>query len=657
MQHTPSVTTETFTSHPAQRHALIFWAGLALILLLAAIPRLIVFDYGMPYLEYIDEVQLYHYGQAARGLSSTKATNLTSYPPAFVQFQVVTQSLMESMGRSGPTPAIHTLRLAAVIANLAGIALIAGAARMVGGDLAGLVAAGLWAVSPLVVEWSVLAIGESFVYPLMALYVFMLCGSVLRADRWRWALASVLVAIAINLFEYRLVLLLIPGPLILLWRFGQRRSFDRASWLRLMLIAGVGAILVAALSLLVLPARYQRWLQRAFAEDLWDIPLLLAHFQVMLETFYLPGILLLGGLGLVGWWRVRRSGPHNVLIVLLLALAVGINWLATGVRWPSDTGVRIQNVLPAALIIGVLGGVAAGWFLRAVRPRWLAVGMLLAVLGLTAFAQVPALAGLINNLDTQNWQVVIRQWADTNLKPGTIIVYGEHERTFNPLWGGIQGRHWFDWWPTGDILEYPLDEWVNQRGMSYALVPIAQQRILEQSAEGQALISHMLRLRDFVHPPVRREPEGIFYRLWRMQHETEIHFGEHIQLSGYDQSAETVQPGDTVDFTFYWHAPTTPEDNYSLFIHLAPPDAYTVLAQADGAPAVPERPTLTWDEPSETLISPTFTLTMPTDLEPGSYRVMIGLYDFATGTRLPIADAGGAPLGDAYLLTELTVAG
>ena len=28
--------------------------------------------------------------------------------------------------------------------------------------------------------------------------------------------------------------------------------------------------------------------------------------------------------GLVGWWRVRRSGPHNVLIVLLLALAVAV---------------------------------------------------------------------------------------------------------------------------------------------------------------------------------------------------------------------------------------------------------------------------------------------------------------------------------------------
>jgi hypothetical protein len=136
-----------------------------------------------------------------------------------------------------------------------------------------------------------------------------------------------------------------------------------------------------------------------------------------------------------------------------------------------------------------------------------------------------------------------------------------------------------------------------------------------------------------------------------MQHETTIHFGGHIILTGYDQSAEKVHPGESVDFTFYWNAPTTPDDNYSLFVHLVPESEYTVLAQADGAPAA-QRLTLSWNEPGETLISPPFTLALPPDIAPGNYRVLIGLYDFETGARLPV---GGSDDGDSYLLTRLHI--
>src|SRR5690606_25091454 len=109
------------------------------------------------------------------------------------------------------------------------------------------------------------------------------------------------------------------------------------------------------------------------------------------------------------------------------------------------------------------------------------------------------------------------------------------------------------------------------------------------------------------------------------------------------------RPGDAVEFTLYWNAPTTPTDNYQLFMHLVPLDNYQVLAQHDSVPAVPERLTLTWNEPSETLISPPFALEIPNDLPPGDYRVMIGLYNFETGVRLPVGS------GDAYELTRIRI--
>ena len=203
-------------------------------------------------------------------------------------------------------------------------------------------------------------------------------------------------------------------------------------------------------------------------------------------------------------------------------------------------------------------------------------------------------------------------------------------------------------------MEYPLDEWRNQRGMSYAVIPREQIAQMNASSEGQNYLAGMLHLRDF-YTRRMRGPEMAIYRLTRMQIETQFTFGDTIQLVGYDYIGETVKPGDVLTLRFYWQALTMPVDNYSLFIHIVPEDEYDVLAQGDGAPASPDRPTLSWDDPGETLISPAFDITLPPDLSPGEYRVMVGLYNYIDGTRLPIKDENGAELGDALELLRITV--
>jgi hypothetical protein len=49
-------------------------------------------------------------------------------------------------------------------------------------------------------------------------------------------------------------------------------------------------------------------------------------------------------------------------------------------------------------------------------------------------------------------------------------------------------------------------------------------------------------------------------------------------------------------------------------------------------------------------IEDTHTVVLPSDLPPGSYRLAVGLYDLATGDRLPLQDGG-----DAVTLTEIQV--
>ncbi len=101
---------------------------------------------------------------------------------------------------------------------------------------------------------------------------------------------------------------------------------------------------------------------------------------------------------------------------------------------------------------------------------------------------------------------------------------------------------------------------------------------------------------------------------------------------------------------FYWQAPHTPADNYSLFIHLTSElNRDKLTAQADGAPGPSGRPTLTWAVPSETLVSAPFSLTFPANIAPGLYKVWIGLYNPTSGQRL------STPTGDDSLLATITV--
>jgi hypothetical protein len=71
-----------------------------------------------------------------------------------------------------------------------------------------------------------------------------------------------------------------------------------------------------------------------------------------------------------------------------------------------------------------------------------------------------------------------------------------------------------------------------------------------------------------------------------------------------------------------------------MFVHLYPADITELLAQYDGPPSVPNRPTLTWDDPEELYIGQDNTLTIPEDLEAGDYRMAVGLYDLTTFQRL-----------------------
>jgi len=98
-------------------------------------------------------------------------------------------------------------------------------------------------------------------------------------------------------------------------------------------------------------------------------------------------------------------------------------------------------------------------------------------------------------------------------------------------------------------------------------------------------------------------------------------FGNQITLLGYDKIASQL--------TLYWQAENLPSTDYNVFIHLLD-EQNSLVAQVDGPPAAGSYPTSLWDV-GEIIVDKRQLPTLPA----GKYMIMVGLYQFNTGVRLP----------------------
>ena len=643
-----------------------FWLIVGLITLGGAILRLLTHDYGLPYIEYIDELILWFFGQNARGLESADIYGGgATYPPLFVWLHQLVQPFTEAQGRPHAVDAILDLRRLVLPANVAGIVLSATLGRRCGGALAGIVAASLWAFAPVMLDIPIHAIGESLALPLLLLTVLLaICSLDSGRHRWRLAWTSLITGALCFLLEYRLLVALFPGAAAL---FLLARAHYRPERRRLMIwsIVGIALTGLASVSLLgLLPANFQRTARNTLQFWLWDIETLARYTYDTAEVLNVWLVLAILALALLSWLarvpyrlsEIRGSAPGLTSVTMVLVLWAGSAIRPYGPQLDLADHVSLRHQIPAIVLLFVILGAALAQIVAVIPGRRL---QQLAAVAITLLIVAPNLQQSLEFVQDRMidpWPVIVRPWVDDNLEPGTILIYDESERWFNPHWGGIPHRKWFDWWETADVLERPLQEWIDVHKISWLVLPVHKHRQLQESAEGRDFLARLLLLRNFTSPLPRRESQTILYRLWRMQHETDVRFGDHIRLTGYDLHTPEPQPGSPLDITLYWNATTTPPANYSFFLHLVGADDPRPLAQIDGNPAVPARLTQTWDRPEETLISPRFSLPLPDDLPPGDYRVMLGLYNFETGERLPVRDASGAPPGDSRELLRLGVA-
>jgi len=130
-------------------------------------------------------------------------------------------------------------------------------------------------------------------------------------------------------------------------------------------------------------------------------------------------------------------------------------------------------------------------------------------------------------------------------------------------------------------------------------------------------------------------------------HPLDLRLGDGILLLGYDLTDPRPEGEETLHLTLYWQAQGPTDVAYTVFTHLLGPQGQ-VVAQRDSPPQSGEAPTTSW-LPGEA-IADEYWIPVPPELPPGPLRIEIGMYDPATGDRLPIRDAQGNRLSDDRVL-------
>jgi hypothetical protein len=129
-------------------------------------------------------------------------------------------------------------------------------------------------------------------------------------------------------------------------------------------------------------------------------------------------------------------------------------------------------------------------------------------------------------------------------------------------------------------------------------------------------------------------------------------FADGIELVGYDLGPNPGKAGQPETLTLDWASRARPTADYTVFVHLVDQSG-RLVGQADAPPIGGKYPTSVWD--SGEIFADSHVIPLDPQLPAGVYRFEIGLYQPATGQRLPILDPNGTPAGDQVVVGNLEV--
>jgi hypothetical protein len=137
--------------------------------------------------------------------------------------------------------------------------------------------------------------------------------------------------------------------------------------------------------------------------------------------------------------------------------------------------------------------------------------------------------------------------------------------------------------------------------------------------------------------------------------------GDAIRLVGYsliDEQGrvlpENKLAASTVNLVLYWQSTDSIPADYTVFTQLVAPNG-EVWAQWDNPPQAGRYPTSAWSA-NDSVID-RYSLTLREGAPAGTYQLLVGMYDPATGERLPVFVDSQAQADRAVPLTTVVVTG
>lgn len=240
-------------------------------------------------------------------------------------------------------------------------------------------------------------------------------------------------------------------------------------------------------------------------------------------------------------------------------------------------------------------------------------------------------------------------WRVTASVPGRYTLFAHLIDAKGDRWGQVDLEPYdgaypsYNWQP-GEILAVPIalpvaeDAPSGEMRLAVGWYNREQQRLPAHDAEGTALPGDQVILDP---KPVVRWPATYEGRV--VEHAQMATLGDLVRLEGYD-----LREADGAwELVLHWRCLQRMKTSYTVFVHVLDTDG-EIAMQSDQRPAGDARPTTGWLP--EELIVDTHRLTPFETLASADYRIVVGLYELASGQRLPVTDEGGQAMGDAVEL-------
>lgn len=665
---------ENFHQAPTRKlEVLVWWAPLAVILIIAAFLRLALLGGDLPANYDPDEAYYYLWAKAIRDTGRPNVEHGTGYPPGFLYLLGIEQIITEQVRGEAYNVSIDPFIVARVVNGLLGVAgvFLAGLLgwRVGKSYLAGLLSALVIAILGLMVTESRRGAANA-PWLFFTLLAFWLLFEARDRQSWPLLYASVVSGVFSLLVKYQSGVILGLPYLFALFYFRKSKSL----WLHL----AVWTVILGALL---------AWL--VFSYGILEI----VHTPATETSSVVSDGKLVGLQSLTNNWRVI-SGAAEGQIFLWGAIGAGVLALLA-FKFRSVDSVLDRSAVLAFVFFSVTFYLLMSLFKTTAPSKWMvliAVVIIMALVCLVALARLAGLALARLNLppltvlgaalapvivlayvvfrsgpQLLNWSDTYRnQWAKTNTLNALNLWYAQqvpqggrliaevNKLVYNYV-GAPRTVHASTVW---SIFDEPIENYRAQ-GYDYMVWTSASSphpdKLADLDAKIPALeqqgVHQVLRL---TGPDVSGWDIVVFQLPPFQQHPLYAWFTPAISFRGYDLNQDTFRPGDPINLMLYWESADLVQANYIVFVHVLDPNTGNLIAGQDGPPDYGNTPTWKWQADMQ-LIRDQRQLSLPADVPPGTYSLRIGMYDAATQERVPITDLHNQPLGDGLDLQTITV--